>query len=820
LDNLELRNNELQTRLLPLKAQRDFHRQIQQFYEQISTKIKRVAQHEQMIKLLSMLPKEESDNRVLRRKYKDIQEQLQVMLRNFSLLPHNRLYIFSARGRLILRSDQPDQSPIDSLWQNNPLLRDALAGMTHTGIWNIDNQKVVAVSTPVYDVNKQVLGAIIETTVIGADFLLEVGIHPTDAKFPIIILFTSKSPLLYRIPHGQTAMYDAATKRLVHSGSSQALSSEQISITELSRWFAEHYTSFLQKFEHGDLHSTQPLYVQSRPHTYSIGIMPAASRDSWIGYVLLSPIDSPVVSTKWTIHHQPSLILIGCSALAFGLGLWFSLAWMRRKKRLKQILADFADDPNSLKSTRQLPSGYAFIFQYLQAIALNPPTQQAPNNTTSAQATHPTLQGKPLNKMATPAMLSVAQHPPTAQSTSMPTKATPAMPSVIHHANNGKTPILPSPPPPLVSSSPLLSSTIVMPKITHHLPSDAETEMPLEHSDMESIPYQAEDSIEGALAAVTSKPVSGTYIHTKLPSAKDDLSQFPHQGSISANSAENGTMQVHQRPISALLLSPNAQSGPDKQNLLSQTIKDTSPELMMMLMAQAPDYLLNQKQIGEDSDEDLEWPKKIEYIEPEEVVASPPPKAKTPVSILDELMAPQNANSLSNELDDVFSLLQDKNIDLIDYTKLEVQAAENGETEDFVSDSKQMNEENTPPDNTALKDSKQANEEVTPPAEAVEYKSAKASDLQLDAPSPNETSRAALSEYDTHLYNIYELYIEMRLSSGESVHSLSWENFRELLYKQREAIIKQYQCKYVRFQVYQKNGRAAIKASPLNTPPI
>ncbi len=66
-----------------------------------------------------------------------------------------------------------------------------------------------------------------------------------------------------------------------------------------------------------------------------------------------------------------------------------------------------------------------------------------------------------------------------------------------------------------------------------------------------------------------------------------------------------------------------------------------------------------------------------------------------------------------------------------------------------------------------------------------------------------------------HFKETYERFIEMRRNCGEPTADLSFDRFVAKLRKNRDGLIKKYSCKTVRFQVYEKDGKAALKATPI-----
>lgn len=66
-----------------------------------------------------------------------------------------------------------------------------------------------------------------------------------------------------------------------------------------------------------------------------------------------------------------------------------------------------------------------------------------------------------------------------------------------------------------------------------------------------------------------------------------------------------------------------------------------------------------------------------------------------------------------------------------------------------------------------------------------------------------------------HFKETYERFLEMRKRCGEPTSDLAFDRFLAKLAKNREGLIKKYNCRTVRFQVYEKDGKAALKATPV-----
>ncbi len=68
---------------------------------------------------------------------------------------------------------------------------------------------------------------------------------------------------------------------------------------------------------------------------------------------------------------------------------------------------------------------------------------------------------------------------------------------------------------------------------------------------------------------------------------------------------------------------------------------------------------------------------------------------------------------------------------------------------------------------------------------------------------------------DAHWRAIHAEFLEVRARCGESVENLGFERFRPKLEKNKEALLAKYGCRAVRFSVYVKDGKAALKATPV-----
>lgn len=68
---------------------------------------------------------------------------------------------------------------------------------------------------------------------------------------------------------------------------------------------------------------------------------------------------------------------------------------------------------------------------------------------------------------------------------------------------------------------------------------------------------------------------------------------------------------------------------------------------------------------------------------------------------------------------------------------------------------------------------------------------------------------------EDHFREVFEEFVATRKKCGEAPDGLTLDKFIARLKKNREQLVAKYACKTVRFQVYVKDGKAAVKAAPV-----
>jgi hypothetical protein len=72
-----------------------------------------------------------------------------------------------------------------------------------------------------------------------------------------------------------------------------------------------------------------------------------------------------------------------------------------------------------------------------------------------------------------------------------------------------------------------------------------------------------------------------------------------------------------------------------------------------------------------------------------------------------------------------------------------------------------------------------------------------------------------VNQEDQHYQDVYRDFISTRERCGEPADGLTYDKFAAKLRKNRDQLVQKYNCKTVRFQVYVKDGKAALKATPV-----
>jgi hypothetical protein len=83
-------------------------------------------------------------------------------------------------------------------------------------------------------------------------------------------------------------------------------------------------------------------------------------------------------------------------------------------------------------------------------------------------------------------------------------------------------------------------------------------------------------------------------------------------------------------------------------------------------------------------------------------------------------------------------------------------------------------------------------------------------------PRAAPVSSAAPPNDEQHFREVFSAFLSTRQKCGEPADSLTFDRFAQKLRKNRDQLMEKYNCRTVRFHVYVKEGKAALKATPVN----
>jgi len=94
--------------------------------------------------------------------------------------------------------------------------------------------------------------------------------------------------------------------------------------------------------------------------------------------------------------------------------------------------------------------------------------------------------------------------------------------------------------------------------------------------------------------------------------------------------------------------------------------------------------------------------------------------------------------------------------------------------------------------------------------------------IVMPAPSPT-AARSAVAptgaspegDLDAYFHQVFNEFVDMKKACGEPVDAMTYDKFVVKLKDNRQQLVEKYACKAVRFQVYIKDGKAALKATPV-----
>jgi hypothetical protein len=81
-------------------------------------------------------------------------------------------------------------------------------------------------------------------------------------------------------------------------------------------------------------------------------------------------------------------------------------------------------------------------------------------------------------------------------------------------------------------------------------------------------------------------------------------------------------------------------------------------------------------------------------------------------------------------------------------------------------------------------------------------------------PPPTNRAGSSLIDERAEWQQVFEDFVALKQANGEPTEGFTYEKFQGTLQKHRDAITSKFNCKRVKFSVYTKDGKAALKATP------
>lgn len=85
----------------------------------------------------------------------------------------------------------------------------------------------------------------------------------------------------------------------------------------------------------------------------------------------------------------------------------------------------------------------------------------------------------------------------------------------------------------------------------------------------------------------------------------------------------------------------------------------------------------------------------------------------------------------------------------------------------------------------------------------------------VPTPQPASTQQAEVDDVETEWRGVYDQFVSTKQECGEPTDGFTYEKFRKTLVKNRDALVARHGVSRVKFAVHVKNGKAALKASPV-----
>ncbi|MCE7891714.1 MAG: hypothetical protein DYH12_18790 [Sorangiineae bacterium PRO1] len=87
--------------------------------------------------------------------------------------------------------------------------------------------------------------------------------------------------------------------------------------------------------------------------------------------------------------------------------------------------------------------------------------------------------------------------------------------------------------------------------------------------------------------------------------------------------------------------------------------------------------------------------------------------------------------------------------------------------------------------------------------------------METTLPSNVEIAASAGAGEAAEWRAVYQDFVALKQQCGENIEGFTYEKFEQTLKKNRDALVQRHGAAKVKFSVYVKDGKAALKASPI-----
>ncbi len=325
------------------------------------------------------------------------------------------------------------------------------------------------------------------------------------------------------------------------------------------------------------------------------------------------------------------------------------------------------------------------------------------------------------------------------------------------------------------------------------------------------------------------EPVSAASEPPSAASEPNSAASEPPSAASEPNSAASEPPSAASEPPSAASEPPSAASEPPSAT--SEPPPDASKRAALVLpperLGDENPVVVSRRVLPHEAETSLTVSPEIAADEDAETqIASSPGANMNEEGLTSVQRDTGSVNAMNDELDgpDVAST------SLFDTSLPSLDEEDEPDAEDTDSDIQLPGEPQAKPTGESLLDSLRYHSALEPekrrPYSSGDTTQVKPVTLDLLAASRSEQERTAVTrvpqppapDLEVYFREVFDELVATKTACGESVDSLDYRRFRSKLQRTRLSLMERFKCQDVRFRVYVKNERAALKAAPVLHP--